>query len=69
MVENTNCGSNCEKMDCNVVKCIQCRIVICEVLAFIQNKADVMAEEGIVRLCVTAFASEEIEAAKSLLFD
>lgn len=28
--------------DSNVVKCNNCSIVICEVLAFIQNKADVM---------------------------
>lgn len=52
-----------------IVKCSNCNIVINEVLAFIQNKCEVMDEESLVRICVTAFSSEDIESAKNLLFD
>lgn len=51
------------------VKCSHCNIVICEILAFIQNKVDVMDEESIVRICSTSFLAEDIEQAKSLLFE
>lgn len=50
------------------VKCTQCNIVINELLCFIQNKIDVLDEESLVRLCVTAFSSSEISVAKELLF-
>lgn len=53
----------------NTVKCANCNVVINEILSFIQNKVDVMDEEGIVRLCSSAFTSEEIENAKCLLFE
>lgn len=53
----------------NVIKCTSCNIVICELLAFVQNKVDVMDEESIVRLCTTSFSEENIETAKKLLFD
>lgn len=56
-------------MSTNIVKCSNCNIVICEVLAFIQNKIDVMNEDSLVRICTTAFSSEEIDNAKSLLFN
>lgn len=56
-------------MTSQVIKCNNCNIVICELLAFIQNKMQVMDEEGLVRLCVTTFSAEDIEAAKSLLFE
>ncbi|KAF9797539.1 hypothetical protein SFRURICE_006374 [Spodoptera frugiperda] len=56
-------------MTSQVIKCNNCNIVICELLAFIQNKMQVMDEEGLVRLCNTTFSSEDIEAAKSLLFE
>lgn len=56
-------------MKSNVVKCNNCNIVICEVLAFIQNKCGVMDEEGLVRICASSFTAEEIESAKNLLFD
>lgn len=55
-------------MSATVVKCNTCNIVISEVLAFIQNQADVMNEESIIRLCATAFSVEEIETAKNLMF-
>lgn len=52
----------------NMLKCASCNLVINEVLAFIQNKCDVMDEDSMIRLCTTAFKSEEISAAKNLLF-
>ncbi|CAK1594993.1 unnamed protein product [Parnassius mnemosyne] len=51
------------------VKCNNCNIVISELLAFIQNKADVMDEESIIRLCTSSFSSEEVVQAKNLLFE
>jgi hypothetical protein len=51
------------------LKCANCNIVICEVLAFIQNKLDVMDEQSIVQICESAFSTEDIELAKSLLFE
>lgn len=51
------------------VKCASCNIVICEVLAYIQNKLDVMDEDSLVRLCTSSFRMEDIETAKNLLFD
>ncbi|CAK1543595.1 unnamed protein product [Leptosia nina] len=54
-------------MSCEIVKCNSCKIVINELLAFVQNKCDVMDVEGIVRLCVLSFTQTEIEVAKKLL--
>ncbi|KPJ00531.1 hypothetical protein RR46_07121 [Papilio xuthus] len=51
-----------------VLKCASCNIVINELLSFIQNKCDIMDEEGIIRLCVTTFKPEDISSAKNLLF-
>lgn len=51
------------------VKCSNCNIVIDEVLVFVQNKHKVMDTQSLVRICVTAFTSEDIEKAKLLLFD
>ncbi|XP_059054715.1 uncharacterized protein LOC131848795 [Achroia grisella] len=51
------------------VKCNNCNVVINELLAFVQNKADIMDEDSINRLCVTAFSEEEIALAKKLLFE
>lgn len=56
-------------MASKIVKCSVCNIVICEVLAFIQNKVDVMDEDSIVRVCCTSFSAEDIERAKCLLFE
>lgn len=52
----------------NIVKCNGCNVVISEILAFIQNQVDVMTEDSITRLCVTAFSLEDVVAAKSLLY-
>lgn len=53
----------------NLVKCSSFNLVINEVLAFISNKMDVIDEESISRICVTAFMDSEIECAKNLLFE
>lgn len=52
----------------STLKCSSCNIVICELLAFIQNKQDVMDEKSLVTLCITSFSKEDIDAAKNLLF-
>lgn len=52
----------------NLLKCSSCNIVICELLSFVQNKADVMDEEGLFRICKSAFSEDEIKQAKALLF-
>lgn len=51
-----------------VLKCINCNLVVNELLTFVQNKHDVMDNESLVRICSTAFTMEDIEKAKSLLF-
>lgn len=55
-------------MSTATLKCTQCNIVINELLCFVQNKIDVLDEESLVRLVVTAFSTLEISAAKELLF-
>ncbi|KAL4718508.1 hypothetical protein ACJJTC_010669, partial [Scirpophaga incertulas] len=50
-----------------IVKCSNCNVVINEVLAFICNKIDVMDEESIRRICVSAFSESDIRNAKELL--
>lgn len=55
-------------MATNLVKCATCNIVINEVLAFVNNKIQVMDEESISRICVSAFSDADIVAAKNLLF-
>ena len=56
-------------MASNIVKCVNCNIVVNELLAFMQNKADVMDEESLVRICIDCFSDEDITTAKRLLFD
>lgn len=55
-------------MSVNTLKCVNCNIVICELLSFIQNKIDVMDNESLIRICDTAFTVEEVDSAKELLF-
>lgn len=52
----------------NIVKCASCTIMICEVLAFIKNKLDVMDVENLIPECVTGFSAGDMEEAKTLLF-
>lgn len=56
-------------MSQNVVKCMSCNVVICELLAYVQNKINVMDEESIVKLCKSAYTVDEIVVAKNLLFE
>lgn len=55
-------------MSVNTLKCVNCNIVISEVLAFIRNKQDVMDNESLINICHSAFSEEEIDKAKKLLF-
>jgi hypothetical protein len=52
-----------------VLKCASCHIVIDEMLAYVQNKLSVIDEDTLVRICSSAFSSEEIERSKELLFE
>lgn len=52
----------------DIVKCSNCNVVINEVLAFICNKIDVMDEQSINRICISAFSESDILIAKNLLF-
>lgn len=52
----------------NVVKCANCNVVINEMLAFVCNKLDVMDEESLSRICLSAFSDSDIVEAKNLLF-
>ena len=52
-----------------IVKCTTCNIVISELLAFVQNKLDVMDNESLINICATSFSTEDIDQAKSLLFE
>ena len=54
-------------MASKLLKCSSCNIVINEVLAFVSNKIDVMNEENISHICVSAFSDEDIHSAKNLL--
>ncbi|PZC73159.1 hypothetical protein B5X24_HaOG209951 [Helicoverpa armigera] len=56
-------------MAAQVIKCTQCNIVINELLCFTQNKIDVMDEESLIRIIVSAFSGAEINEAKNLLFN
>lgn len=56
-------------MASTIVKCSNCNLVVSELLAFLQNKIQIMNEEDLVRLCSTCFSSKDIEAGKCLLFD
>lgn len=56
-------------MAVNKLKCCNCNIIISEVLAFIQNKHDVMDNESIIRVCLSAFSEPDIDEAKTLFFE
>lgn len=50
------------------LKCNQCNIVISEVLAFVQNKIEVMDNVSLIQICTSAFSEQDIDLAKKLLF-
>lgn len=56
-------------MTSKVVKCSNCNIVINELLAFVNNRIDVMDEDSVSRICISAFSESDIIAAKNLLFE
>lgn len=56
-------------MAVNKLKCSNCNIVISEVLAFLQNKHDVMDNESLIRVCLSSFSETDIDDAKNLLFE
>lgn len=51
------------------VKCNNCNVVIDELLAYVQNKLSIIDENSLVRICVSAFQSDEIKRSKQLLFE
>lgn len=59
---------NSSSMSIDTIKCANCNVVISEVLAFIRNKHDIMDNESLIRICVSAFSEEEIDEAKKLLY-
>ncbi|KAL4721227.1 hypothetical protein ACJJTC_000402 [Scirpophaga incertulas] len=56
-------------MRTKLLKCVNCNVVISEILAFIRSRHDVMDSESLIRLCESAFSEEDIEEAKVLLFN
>lgn len=56
-------------MTSNILKCVNCNVVISELLTFLRNVMDFMDEESIHQLRTTSFSSEDIVKAKCLLFD
>ncbi|XP_061705622.1 uncharacterized protein LOC133516624, partial [Cydia pomonella] len=53
----------------SLVKCNQCNIVIDEMLSYIQNKISVIDRGTLIKICVSAFTTEEIKTSKALLFE
>ncbi|KAJ2938096.1 hypothetical protein O0L34_g17655 [Tuta absoluta] len=49
--------------------CDRCDVIINEVLYFINAKTDVMDEQSIVQICENNFTEEEIESAKSVIYN
>ncbi|CAH2109047.1 unnamed protein product [Euphydryas editha] len=50
------------------LQCTSCSVIINELLAFINNKVDVLPETAILQICVSAYTSEEIENARSVAY-
>lgn len=53
----------------DILKCNACNIVVDELLCYVQNKLSIVDEETLVRICTTAFNSDEIKKSKTLLFE
>ncbi|XP_064076293.1 uncharacterized protein LOC135194609 [Vanessa tameamea] len=56
-------------MTCNTLKCNNCHLVVNELLAYIQNKVSLADEVSLLKICTSAFSSEQIEKANSLLLE
>ncbi|KAI5634168.1 hypothetical protein NE865_13124 [Phthorimaea operculella] len=52
-----------------VNKCPSCRLIINELLAFLQSRMDVMSEKSLIDICANHNTVEEITTAKNLLFE
>lgn len=52
-----------------LLKCNSCNLVICELLAYIQNKLSIADEDSLVRICASNFSISQIEEANNLLAD
>jgi hypothetical protein len=51
------------------LKCVNCNIVINELLAYIQNKISIIDEDSLAKICVASFTSEDITVSKTLLLE
>lgn len=51
------------------VKCASCNIVINELLAYVQNKISITTEDSLMKICLSSFSSDQIDEAKTLLFE
>lgn len=56
-------------MSSKTVKCVNCNVVINELLAFLRNVLDFMDEVSIHQLCTSSFTADDIVNAKTLLFE
>lgn len=51
------------------VKCASCNIVISELLSYVQNKISIITEDSLLKICLSSFSSDQIDEAKTLLFE
>ncbi|CAG4983815.1 unnamed protein product [Parnassius apollo] len=54
--------------DNNVAKCKDCEVVINELLAFVANKVDTLAELGLIQICLSAYSYDDIEFARQTVY-
>ncbi|KAJ2939119.1 hypothetical protein O0L34_g8432 [Tuta absoluta] len=50
-------------------KCENCDVVINELLAFIANKVDTLAEKGLIQICLKTYSFEEIDNARQIVLN
>ncbi|XP_026726585.1 uncharacterized protein LOC113493016 [Trichoplusia ni] len=53
----------------STIKCVSCNIVIDELLAYVQNKISIADEASLVKICASAFSSEQIQKSNTLLIE
>lgn len=51
------------------VKCASCNIVINELLSYVQNKISIITEDSLMKICLSSFSSDQIDEAKTLVFE
>ncbi|CAG4979678.1 unnamed protein product [Parnassius apollo] len=54
--------------DNSVAKCTDCEMVINELLAFVANKVDTLAELGLIQICLSAYSYDDIEFARQTVY-